>query len=660
MKILLIILLLVSFETFTIAQQKVIDSLQKQLRISTSDIDRVQVLAELSMAYIYNKPDSSIILGQEAYELSQQLHYSKGEALSLNRIAGGYVTMGDYAKGIQLYMQAQRISENIRDSEGIARSLNNIGDAYLEQDDWQKALSYFIQSKNIQERNSEKKGLTHAFIFANIGECYLHQNQLDSALIYEYHAYELAEKNHPEFLGYILRIIGEAEYAKGHNAEALQYFHESIVSSREVNGNEHLTMAYQDVGEFYQKIKQKDSAIYYTQKALSTAQLGNYNKGILDASKLLSSLYEGEDDKEALRYYKIAINAKDSLFSQEKLKQLLSISFEEKQRKQEIEAAKIEFHNKIKVYILLTALGMFLLLAIILYRNNRHKKKANTLLRQQKEEIQVTLTELKSAQSQLVLREKMASLGELTAGIAHEIQNPLNFVNNFSEVNREMIDEATEEIDKGNITEVKNILNDVKANEEKINHHGKRADAIVKGMLQHSQASTGVKDPTDISALCDEYLRLAYHGFRAKDKSFNADFKTDFNDNIGKLNIIPQDIGRVLLNLYNNAFYAVNERKKTADKNYQPTVTVTTKRSPSLSFGEGRGEVEIRVGDNGNGIPQNIVDKIFQPFFTTKPTGQGTGLGLSLSYDIIKAHDGEIKVETNEGEGTEFMIQLPV
>ncbi len=271
-----------------------------------------------------------------------------------------------------------------------------------------------------------------------------------------------------------------------------------------------------------------------------------------------------------------------------------------------------------------------------------------------KKQVDSTLNELQATQKQLIQSEKMASLGELTAGIAHEIQNPLNFVNNFSEVNSELIEEMKEEIEKGNLEEVKAIANDISENEQKINHHGKRADAIVKGMLQHSRSSTNVKEPTDINKLADEYLRLAYHGLRAKDKSFNATMKTDYDETIGSINIIPQDIGRVLLNLYTNAFYAVNEKLEAESSKlnaeYMPTVTVSTKKSGNQVF--------ISVSDNGGGIPQKIIDKIFQPFFTTKPTGQGTGLGLSLSYDIIKAHGGEIKVETNEGEGTAFFIQL--
>jgi len=268
-----------------------------------------------------------------------------------------------------------------------------------------------------------------------------------------------------------------------------------------------------------------------------------------------------------------------------------------------------------------------------------------------KNKIETTLSELKTTQSQLIQAEKMASLGELTAGIAHEIQNPLNFVNNFSEVNKELISELVEEVDKGNTKEIKLLANDIKENSEKINHHGKRADAIVKGMLQHSRTSSGQKELTDINALVDEYLRLAYHGLRAKDKSFNAKFETNFDSNIGKVNVVEQDIGRVILNLINNAFYAVSEKLKQNVAGYEPVVKVSTRKLEN--------RVEITIKDNGNGIPQKVLDKIFQPFFTTKPTGQGTGLGLSLSYDIIKAHGGELKVETKEGEGVEFIIHLP-
>ncbi|WKK66642.1 sensor histidine kinase [Lutimonas zeaxanthinifaciens] len=270
----------------------------------------------------------------------------------------------------------------------------------------------------------------------------------------------------------------------------------------------------------------------------------------------------------------------------------------------------------------------------------------------QAREIEKAYSELKSTQAQLIQSEKMASLGELTAGIAHEIQNPLNFVNNFSEVSNELLDELNEEIEKGDLGEVKGISEDLKLNLEKINHHGKRADSIVKGMLHHSRGSDGEKELTDINALADEYLRLAYHGLRAKDKSFNVTMKTDFDKRISEIKLVAQDVGRVVLNLITNAFYAVDEKKKSGIENYEPTVTVGTKKVGK--------NIEIKVVDNGNGIPEKVLDKIFQPFFTTKPTGQGTGLGLSLSYDIVTAHGGELSVETKENTGTEFKIILPI
>ena len=305
--------------------------------------------------------------------------------------------------------------------------------------------------------------------------------------------------------------------------------------------------------------------------------------------------------------------------------------------------------------VTITSISFFLLLKFV-NDNDGFKellKVKNVELSKEKQRVEQTLEELKISQSQLIQAEKMASLGELTAGIAHEIQNPLNFVNNFSEINRELIEELVEEIGKGNYAEVKSLSADILSNEEKINHHGKRADSIVKGMLQHSRTSSGQKELSDINALADEYLRLSYHGLRAKDKSFNAKFEAQLDDTLPKVKVMGQDIGRALLNLINNAFYAVSEKSKKRIEGYEPDVTVKTKKLEK--------HVQIRIKDNGDGIPENIKNKIFQPFFTTKPTGQGTGLGLSLSYDIItKGHDGRLEVETQVGLGTEFIITIPI
>jgi len=351
--------------------------------------------------------------------------------------------------------------------------------------------------------------------------------------------------------------------------------------------------------------------------------------------------------------------AKDSLFSQAKQNLYFNEQLHQQELQQKIEQEHLVNKNRQNIIILLAGLIIILVIAIGLWRKNIYKQKSYAILQKQKQEIDTqkakvekTLGELETTQAQLIQSEKMASLGELTAGIAHEIQNPLNFVNNFSEVNSELIVELKEELTKGNIEEAKNISDNIDENEQKINFHGKRADAIVKSMLQHSRSSNGQMEPTNINALADEYLRLSYHGLRGKNKDFNATMKTDFDESIGNTNIIPQDIGRVMLNLYNNAFYAVNEKKKQQPDGYEPTVSVKTKKIAH--------KIELSIEDNGNGIPQKAIDKIFQPFFTTKPTGHGTGLGLSLAYDIVKAHGGEIKVETKEGEGSHFIVLLPL
>lgn len=314
------------------------------------------------------------------------------------------------------------------------------------------------------------------------------------------------------------------------------------------------------------------------------------------------------------------------------------------------------WYNTWWAYLIFILMGIGLLRVYIIYRS-RMLQKENRILEDKvahrTSQLQKSLEDLKSTQTQLIQSEKMASLGELTAGIAHEIQNPLNFINNFSEVNSELIEEMQQEIEKGNLSEVKAIANDIKENEEKITFHGKRADGIVKGMLQHSRNNTGTKEPTNINTLADEYLRLAYHGLRAKDKSFNATMQTDFDEHIGTINIVSQDIGRVILNLITNAFYAVTDKKKKGIEGYVPTVFVGTKRTND--------KIIITVRDNGMGIPQKVIDKIFQPFFSTKPTGEGTGLGLSMSYDIVtKVHHGELQVSTVEGESAEFRVILPI
>ena len=497
--------------------------------------------------------------------------------------------------------------------------------------------------------------------YLNLGQSYLTKNEPDSALYYEKKAEQIGMQANDKtfalakvYLGTVQMHLGDIYKAQGNDSLSLLYYYKSLNTAAENNNRTTLSRVFSKLCRYYLNKGNKDSALYYSQKNLVTLQalgkvvglemnLGNAYENIFLAYKLNNQF------DSAFKYQGLALTAKDSLnqIRINNLTEFQKLTYSEQLRLQNLEKDKVVYRNKVRTYFMLAGIGVLLLLAIIFYRNNRQKHKANI-------KIEKAYDDLKATQQQLIQSEKMASLGELTAGIAHEIQNPLNFVNNFSEVNNELIEELKTKNEKLKIEddEVRELVNDIKGNSEKINHHGKRADAIVKGMLQHSRTSSGQKELTDINALADEYLRLAYHGLRAKDKSFNADFRTEFDNSIDKINIAQQDIGRVLLNLINNAFYAVNEKRKTGGHSYQPTVTVQTRKLND--------KIEIRVKDNGNGIPSNIVDKIFQPFFTTKPTGQGTGLGLSLAYDIIKAHGGEIKVETKEGEESKFIIVLPI
>jgi signal transduction histidine kinase len=446
-------------------------------------------------------------------------------------------------------------------------------------------------------------------------------------------------------------MYGQIQSRLGNSKLALHYYTQSAAMLRNEGKLKDLAIAYLGMAELFKKAGNLDSALFYGRKTLQMAQEKRFNKELLQSYEMLASIYEKLNPSQSVYFYKEAAVIRDSLFNQEKQRQLLSHRFNEELRQQELRSTEQQIRNKNRIYWLIAALAVFLCAVIFLIRNNRQKQSANTLLQQQKQKTELALHELKATQAQLIQSEKMASLGELTAGIAHEIQNPLNFVNNFSETNTELIQEAEEELKAGNKNETFALLADLKDNEQKITHHGRRAEAIVRSMLEHSRSSKGERQLTNLNALADEYLRLAYHGFRAKDKSFNANLQTAFDASIGAVSIVPQDIGRVLLNLFTNSFWAVGEKQKQAGESYEPKVEISSKKV--------NGKIELLVKDNGVGIPQKAIDKIFQPFFTTKPTGQGTGLGLSLSYDIVKAHGGELMVESNEGEGAMFTIELP-
>ncbi|WP_461088335.1 ATP-binding protein [Spirosoma gilvum] len=494
-------------------------------------------------------------------------------------------------------------------------------------------------------------------------------NLLDSARFVVQQAYRLNGEKLNAQLPNILRSLGRLEALAGHNQEALRYYREALRLTYLTNNVRNRSSIQTFMARLFDEMHQPDSSLYYARLAFVNTRQA-YQSRLPEVSLLLAKLYKLMNQPDsAYAYQEIARVATDSLFGLAKFQQLQRLTLAEQQRQQQLINAQKDYQNQVRFYAVLIGLAVLGLLAIILWRNNRQQQKANEQLHRQKEEIErqrgkveQALTELKTTQTQLIQREKMASLGELTAGIAHEIQNPLNFVNNFSELSTELIGELTEELDRGDTNEAKAIATDLTQNLQKITHHGKRASSIVKGMLEHSRTSSGQKEPTDLSALADEYLRIAYQGFRAKDKTFNAELKTNFDPDLPSIKVVPQDIGRVLLNLYNNAFYSVEQQARGMGHgvDYQPTIWVSTLFLPLLE-GEGRGEVQIQIKDNGMGIPEAIKAKIFQPFFTTKPTGEGTGLGLSLSYDIVtKGHGGTLDVTTVPGEFTEFIIALPI
>lgn len=616
------------------------------------DTSGFNLLLARSNLISFNNPDSGMMLAKVALDLAKRINYRKGEVSALITYAEAFHFSGDYPESLKLLFNALELNKDLKDPDNESAILSLIGMQYSELGLYRQALDYFFSSiQQIQHLNGKYLG---SFELANIGQVYYQLHMPDSASYYNRQAYK-AYLGYPTGIhlkSFILRGMGDAFALTGVKDSAMKFYKESVDYSISLNDKLNLSMTQNKIAQMFFSEHQFDSAICYAGISLKNAQSIGSKKHALESANLLTELYNVQHNSDsAFLYLKIATTTKDGYYGPEKIKQLQLLMLEQQEKQSKAERENEQYRNKIRYIALLSGVFILLLITFLLWRNNKFKKKSNLLLQQEKQSVEKAYYELKVTQAQLIQSEKMASLGELTAGIAHEIQNPLNFVNNFSEVNGELIDEMQQEMDKGNLVDAKGISNDIKENEHKIKYHGKRAADIVKGMLQHTQTSTGQKQPTDINKLADEYLRLAYHGLIAKDKSFNSDFKTDFDERIGNINIISQDIGRVILNLITNAFYVVNEKSKQNISGYEPTVEVNTKK-------EGN-KILISVKDNGNGIPEKIKDKIFQPFFTTKPTGQGTGLGLSLAYDIVKAHGGEIKVDSKEGAGSSFIITLP-
>ncbi len=650
--------------------------LDKRVALSkaTSDSARGALMYSLAAVYSnfadwYNR-DSAFHYISETLLLLQKIKASTGLTPRQERESTGLLIytqgmaanllnqFGNYSKELELRLDNLKLAEKLDEPDPILDAYYGIASTYASVQEHKKTVEYGrkMHAYLLKQENRSLYNFYEYLCQRIIAYSYLNLGQLDSALIYsDAIEHTIPWRSSADFTkSTASQIRGDVYARQGNHPMAAKAYKAALQAAHSGKAHEAGIRSFYGLARIFYAQGQIDSALHYGKQGLKFITLFradlqasrlNTNSLLAEMSPFIAELFKtnGQPDS-AYHYLVLSTSLKDSLYNLDKMKQFQNLEFNESLRAQQHEQEKQQYRSTIRMYALIAGLGLLSILAIILYRNTRQKQKA-------KVKIEKAYEELKATQSQLIQSEKMASLGELTAGIAHEIQNPLNFVNNFSEVSNELIDEMNAELEKGDLEEAKAIGSDIKQNLEKINHHGKRADAIVKGMLQHSRSNSGTREPVNLNLLVDEYLRLAYHGLRAKDKRFNATLETDYDENIGKVNIIGQDIGRVALNLITNAFYAVAEKEKQSGEGFEPTVSVSTKQVDD--------RVEVRVSDNGNGIPAHIKDKIFQPFFTTKPTGQGTGLGLSLAYDIVKAHGGELKVETQAGEGTTFAVYLP-
>ena len=630
------------------AQSRALDSLRHLLARPQPDTYRVILLCQVSDQLWTQRTDSAAVYALKALALARRIGYRHGEGEALNRL-GAALRESNLARSLELFQQSLRIAKATRDRALEAQNLRSIGIIYVYLRDRQQGLAYYFRALKIGEQLRDQRRIV--IELSNIGLAYDLFGQLDSARIFQERALVLARRLRTP-TNYILYGLGNVARKEGQLAKAQAFYRESIAESRKVQHLRSLNFAYVGLATLYRQMGRPDSSIYYARLGCQAAQTNGFLRGVLNASTLLTQNFKarGRADS-ALKYQSLMLVMKDTLFGQEKVMRLQSLNYREQQRAQEAAASQASLKARYRTYALLGGMAVLLALALLLGRHGRQQQRA-------REALELTLAELKTAQEQLVQAEKMAFLGELTAGIAHELQNPLNFVKNFAEVSTDLIDEISgEHRDPARNSGLEQeILAGLKQNLQKISQHGQRATSIIKGMLEHSRTGTGRREPVDLNAVVDESLRLAYQGLRTKNKDFNAQLTTAFDAAVPPVSAVSQDLSRVLINLFTNAFHAVQERQRQRpdpdSSGFRPEVTVRTEVV--------RGTVKIRIRDNGTGMSEKVRAKVFLPFFTTKPVGEGTGLGLSLSYDIVTSgHGGTLTVESEEGVGSEFTISLP-
>ena len=624
-------------------QSTAVDSLMQLLVSPQADTSRVLLLCQLSDQLWTQRTDSAAVYARKALALARRTGYRRGEGAALNRL-GAALRESNLARALEVFQQSLRIAQVTHDRALEAQNLRSIGIIYVYLRDKRQGLAYYFRALKIGEQLRDERRIV--IELSNIGLAYDLFNQLDSARLYQERAYALARRLHTP-TNYILYGLGNVARKQGQLVQARRFYQASIAESKVVHHLRSSNFAYVGLATLYQQTGQSDSSIYYARLGCQAAQVNGFLRGVLNASTLLTQDFKARGLADsALKYQSLMLVMKDTLFGQEKVMHLQSLNYREQQRAQTAAASHAALRARYRTYALLAGLVGLLALALLQGRHARQQRRAREALEQ-------SLAELKMAQDQLVQREKMAFLGELTAGIAHELQNPLNFMKNFAEISTDLVDDINgKRLGPARAAGLEaEILAGLKQNLQQISQHGQRATSIIKDMLAHSRTGTSQRQPTDLNALAEESLRLAYQGLVAKDKNFEAHLVTSLAAGLPAVAAVPQDLGRVLINLFTNAFHAVQERRQARPAAYQPEVHVTTRAVPA--------GVEIRIRDNGTGMPEAVRQKIFQPFFTTKALGEGTGLGLglSLSFDIVTTGHGSTLVA--ESEGTEFVVTLP-
>jgi two-component system NtrC family sensor kinase len=688
-----LLLFLFSFHSNLLAQSEA-DSLKSKIQLEPSDTLKLLLLERVANIYSEINGDSAFYYGEKVLALAKKLNLPLEEVVALGEMGYAQLNLGNYPRSLTYLLSGIAIAESEsaenkilpagfpatddftdRTKSGrdqrlakLARIMQYAGILYGNTGNYEKAVYYFKAALPLAEASNNQRVLS--ITYTTLGRTYFSAGKKDSALTSLQLAYDYALKaNYDRYVGSILLNTGRVYQSLGNVEKAREYYSNALSACTKSEYYRGVVASNLALADLLKSADKADTVLQLLHNGLAVANNLKAPDLFLRSYTALAAFYRNKGNNDSIvKYQTLIININDSLFNSKQIQQFQNIDFEAQQRLQEVENARKEYQNRLQVYLLLGGIVLILLIALLIWRTSRNRLKTNALLQKHNDEIEKAMSDLKATQAQLIQSEKMASLGELTAGIAHEIQNPLNFVNNFSELNSELVEELEQAIGKekaegnsreqaignrqqaeGNSRLVAELLSDIKMNLEKITHHGKRADAIVKGMLQHSRAAAGEKESTNLNRLAEEYLRLAYSGAKSKNNDIEITLHTQFDAAIGEVKIIRQDIGKVLINLYNNAFYAVIEKKK-IDPGFTPEIKVFTRRNDN--------NIQITVMDNGIGIPDKMIEKVFQPFFTTKPTGQGTGLGLSLAYDIVKAHGGEIKVKSKEGVGSEFVVVL--